>query len=316
MRWSCNENVTAARAAFKRGVRRGRNAGRRKGVHSTRRRAPSGGAPDPTPGWIMRKTLITLAILATAPALEAQTAGSTYAPGAHRYRLTREARSSQEVMGQVQTGTVTTYEEFTLDLRPGERDTMRFTITIDSATRQSDMGAGEAPPAKGRRISGRVSARGRVHDFDRDSSGTDDLAAGYRNFLPQLPAQPLAMGMSWADTVRAPFNQGGIQGTTMTVIASRVLGDTTIGGQRAWRVERTGTLSMSGAGNQDGADLILSGAGTANGVSYIASNGVYLGASSTQDLSINVEVPAASMTIPIKQTSITRIERIGTPAGR
>ena len=262
-------------------------------------------------------TVALLAILGIAFTVEAQGTGTVYAPGAHRYRVTREARSSQEVMGNAQTNVVTTYEELTLDLRGGTRDTLRFSFTIDTASRQSDMpGAGETPPAKGRRISGRVSTRGLVHDFDRDSSGAEDISAGYRNFLPQLPARPLAAGMTWTDTMRTPFTQAGIQGTTMTIIASRVLGDTTVAGQKAWRVERRGTLSMSGTGNQDGTDLILSGAGTATGVSLIAQNGVYLGANSTQDLSINVEVPAASVTIPIKQTTVTRIERIGAPAGR
>ena len=274
--------------------------------------------PDPSASSLMSKTVIAIvALLAAAPALEAQGAGPAYATGAHRYRVTRESRSSQEMMGQVQTNNVATYEEFTLALRSVARDSMRFSITIDSASRRSDMpDAGETPPAKGRRLSGRVSPRGLVHDFDRDSSGAEDISSSYRNFLPHLPLQPLTAGLSWTDTVRTPFTQAGIQGTTMTIITSRVLGDTTIDGQKAWRVERIGALSMSGTGNQEGADLILSGAGTANGLSYIAQNGIYLGARSEQELSLKVEVPAASLTIPIKQTTVTKIERVGPAAGR
>lgn len=266
----------------------------------------------------MPKTLLAaLAILAVASVSEAQTTGATYPAGAHRYRVTRESRSSQEMMGNVQTSTITTYEEFTLDLRASGRDTMRFTFTIDSATRQSDMpGAGDAPPPKGHRLSGRISPRGVVHDFDRDSSGIDAVGTAYRNFLPHLPAQPLAAGLTWTDTVRTPVSQAGIQGTSMTIVASKVLGDTTIAGEKAWRIERSATLSMTGTGHQDGADLFLSGTGTANGVSLIAANGVYLGARAEQEISINVEVPAASMTIPIRQTTVTRVERIGAPASR
>ena len=309
------ENVTGPLPAFKRANHLGGTEG---AITEYIRRCRARGRVRLLPGWIMSKTVVAmLAILAAASAAEAQTAAAAYAPGVHRYRVTREARSSQEVMGTVQTGTVTTVEELTFDLRAAALDTMRFSFTIDSASRQSDMpGASEAPPAKGRRVSGRVSPRGLVIDFDPDSSGAEDISAGYRNFLPYLPAQPLAAGMAWADTVRTPFTQAGIQGMTMTIIASRVVGDTTIGGQKAWRLERTGTLSMSGTGNQDGADLILTGAGTATGVSHITAGGVYLGANSTQELSIKVEVPAASMTIPIKQTAVTRIERIGPAAGR
>ena len=268
----------------------------------------------------MFKSIATAFVLlsSTAAALDAQGASAAYAPGTHRYRVTREAKSTQEMMGQTQSGTITTFEEFTLDLRPGAKDTMRFSITIDSASRQSDLpGAGDAPPAKGRKVSGQISPRGVVHQFDRDTTASDDISAGYRTFLPHLPAGGITAGRTWTDTVRTPFNQGGIEGSTVTVIASRVLGDTTIGGEKAWRVERTGALSMSGTGNQNGADLILAGTGTANGVSYLATSGVYLGAASTQNLKISIEVPAASMTIPIDQTTVTKIERVaGAPPSR
>jgi len=267
---------------------------------------------------MFKTATLTFALLfAAASVAAAQAAASAYAPGSHRYRITREAKSTQEMMGQTQSGTVTTYEELTLDLRAAGRDSMRFSFTIDSTFRQSDLpGAGESGAAKGRKISGQLSARGMVHQFDKDSTGVADVSAGYRNFLPQLPAGGVKAGMMWSDTLQTPFSQGGIEGTTVTIIASRVLGDTTVGGQKAWRIERIGTLSMSGTGNQQGTDLILNGAGTANGVSYIGETGVYLGATSTQDLSITVEVPAASMTIPISQTTLTKVERIPAPAKR
>jgi hypothetical protein len=260
---------------------------------------------------MFKSTTLALALLsATAGALDAQGV-SGYAPGTHRYRVTREAKSTQEMMGQTQSGTISTFEEFTLDLRPGGRDTMRFSITIDTASRQSDLpGAGDPPPAKGRKVSGQISPRGVVQHLDKDTTSGADISAGYRTFLPHLPAAALTAGMTWTDTVRTPFNQGGIEGTTVTIIASRVLGDTTIGTEKAWRVERTGALSMSGTGNQNGADLILTGAGTAKGQSYLGTTGVYFGATSTQSLNISIQVPAASMTIPIDQTTVTKVERV------
>lgn len=263
----------------------------------------------------MSKLIAALVALLAASTLEAQDAAAGYAPGTHRYRVTREARSSQEVAGTVQSGTVTTLEELTLDLRAAARDTLRFTVTIDSAARLSDMpGAGDTPPVKGRRISGRISSGGSFHDFDPESAADAEMASGYRSFLPRLPAQPLGPGLTWTDTVQTPLTQAGIQGTTRTIIVSRVVGDTIIAGRKAWRVERTGTLTMSGTGNQDGTDLILTGAGTATGISHIAAGGVYLGGTSNQELALTVEVPAASMRIPIRQTAVTRVERIG-PGG-
>ena len=263
----------------------------------------------------MSKLTAALVLLLAASTLEAQDATAGYAPGTHRYRVTREARSSQEVAGTVQSGIITTLEELTLDLRAAARDTLRFVFTIDSAARESDMpGAGEAPPAKGRRISGRISPRGSLHDFDAESAADADMASAYRSFLPRLPAEPLRLGLTWTDTVQTPLTQAGIRGTTRTIIVSRIVGDTTVAGQKAWRVERIGTLTMSGTGNQDGADLILTGAGTATGMSHIGAGGVYLGGTSNQELALTVEVPAASMKIPIRQTAVTKVERIG-PAG-
>ena len=256
-------------------------------------------------------------LLAVATAVAgAQAATNAYTTGVHRYRITREGRSSQEVMGQTQTGTTTTVEEFTLDLRPGGRDTLRFTYTIDSASQQANPPAAEPPMLKGRKISGQISARGLVHQFDKDTSGAEDISAGYRNFLPQIPATGLKVGATWADTLRTPFTQGGINGTTQSIIVSRVTGDTTIADQRAWRLERTGTLTMSGTGSQQGTDLVLAGSGSATGASWISTTGVYLGASSTQTLELTVQVPMANLTIPIKQTTVTKIERLPAPASR
>ena len=259
---------------------------------------------------LVRLTL--LLFLAQAPALAAQVGPSAYAPGTHRYRVTRESKSSQEVMGQVQASAVRTFEEVTLELRAGSRDTMRFVFTLDSASREADIpSAAETVPAKGRPVSGQLSARGVVRQFDTDASPGEDLTAAYRNFLPLLPAGGVKAGMTWTDTLETPFKQSGIEGSTRTIIASRVLGDTTIGGQTAWRIERTGTLGMKGTGMQSGAELVLTGSGSANGVSWVGMNGVYHGARSTQELKLTIEVPAATLTIPISQTTVTRIDRIG-----
>ncbi len=269
--------------------------------------------------------LIALVALTTAEVIDAQVPDSvraaagaqvSYSPGTHRYRVTTKLEQRQEAMGETQENRTTSVEELTLDLTRASTDTLRFTFTVDSISLQSTVpGAGDGTGLKGRRVSGRVSPRGVIHGFDADSTGLD-LSPGYRNFFVRVPAGALAQGRSWTDTVRVTLDQGGLDGTAVTITESRVVGDTTVAGQKAWRVDRSATIAMSGIGNQGGTDIVLEGVGTARGTAYLGVNGVYLGATASQQLDMKVQMPAASMTIPITQTSTTTVEWLGAGAGR
>jgi hypothetical protein len=128
----------------------------------------------------------------------------------------------------------------------------------------------------------------------------------FRYFLPRVPAGALRVGAAWADTVRQPFSSQGITGTSTLVVASRVVGDTAIGGRPAWRVARTGEVTMSGTGMQRETELALEGTGRLTGESWLDGRGIYLGAEESQTMDMRVEAPKLRLTIPISQRITSR----------
>ena len=70
--------------------------------------------------------------------------------------------------------------------------------------------------------------------------------------------------------------------STQKIVNSKVTGDTTVAGQHAWRVERSGSIELHGQGSEGGKVLRVSGDGTIRGVQYIGVGGVYLGSKVTQ----------------------------------
>jgi hypothetical protein len=272
--------------------------------------------------------------LSLAAAAVALAAGSTvaaaqsfaYKPGTQRYRLDQTVETTQTVQGMTQNAESRTAQFFSLDLA-AQGDGLGVTYVIDSvavippadaspmqaqATAQAEAAA---KTLKGRKIVGTVSPLGRVSrlaDADSTAAGGEQLAAGFRAFLVAFPTAAVKTGMTWTDTVTNNFrNMGGIDGTTTTVITYTVAGDTTVHGQKAWRVQQEGTLTMSGMGAAQGTDVAMSGTGTIAGVVLVGQSGVLLGADTQQSQNLTVEVPAANMSIPIMNKVTTKIQHVG-----
>ena len=76
---------------------------------------------------------------------------------------------------------------------------------------------------------------------------------------------------------------------TSTITVSKVIGDTTVAGQPAWRVHRTSTLLIAGTQAQSNQQISMDGTGTGEAMYYIGTNGVYLGSTSTQTMKETVK---------------------------
>jgi hypothetical protein len=277
----------------------------------------------------MSKPFLAAAIALAAASSAASAQSFAYKPGAQSYRVDQTLAASQTVQGMTQSSEATTAQFVSVQLAPGSGG-MGVTFVIDSVVVMPPSGETAASPAqaavhakavddakavKGRKLVGVMTPLGRVQELavtDTVVPNALQLANGFKAFLVPFPNASIKTGMTWTDTTTNEFkNMSGIDGTTKTVVNYTVTGDTTVNGQRAWRVAQKGTIAMNGAGVASGTDVTLSGTGTMAGTLVVGQNGVYLGGTMEQEQSLSVEVPAASMTIPITNKVTTRIQPIG-----
>ena len=279
----------------------------------------------------MSKPHLAAAAVALAAASSAASAQSfAYKPGAQHYRVDQTVATMQTVQGMTQNATATTAQFVSMELGAPGAEGLGVTFIIDSVVVvPADSGAPASPAQaqaqaqaedaakslKGRKLAGVVSPLGRIQKLavvDTVVPNAQQLANGFKAFLVPFPSGAVKEGMTWTDTTTNEFkNMSGMDGTTKGIMTYTVVGDTTVNGQRAWRVEQKGTLTMNGAGAAQGTDVSLAGTGEMSGRAIVGQDGVYLGGTMEQTQSLTVEVPAASMTIPITNKVTTRIQHAG-----
>ncbi|MFN2400203.1 MAG: hypothetical protein ABR543_16435 [Gemmatimonadaceae bacterium] len=264
----------------------------------------------------MRTTFFALSALlvgAFQSTLSAQKTFS-YTPGKNTYRHSEVRKTTQEVMGQKQEIDITTSQQVSLALTPKTGDSLAFVFTVDSAVMTASNPQAQRDLSKlvGTTVNGVMSKLGKA--YTAVSSLTDaegqNLAQGLKHFLVTFPENP-KVGSTWVDTVTVKPVVEGLDITTVVVTTSKILGDTTVGGEKALRVEHNATLTTTGSGSQGGQALVFDGTGTTSGMTYVSKKGVYLGSSSTQNQAMTITVPAAGMTIPMTTAVTSKVERLG-----
>jgi hypothetical protein len=257
--------------------------------------------------------LAAVALLACASTLSAQ-AKPMYAPGVHRYHVTTVTSRSQ-----IQGGgrapfdfSVTTDQWIAVELAPSKGDTMHMTVTVDSVKVSSDLDAPkpDVDKLRGVKVTGSVSPQGRTYAFSPPAQASADirnLYAGFSRFLMPLGAAPLAKGAAWADTAVEHQRRAGFDITSTEINSYRVTGDTTVGGQHAWRVERTMRVAQHGEGKEGGQPITLTGTVTSTGARFMSDQGVLLGGESTQRSELQTHMNE-SEGAPIDQTIKSTIE--------
>ena len=241
-----------------------------------------------------------------------------YTPSVQRYRLHSTVERTQEQNGQKTSGVITNEQQVTLSLlAPGakktltDKDSLNFAVTLDSVTMSSNL-AVQLPDVsvmQGTKVSGVMLPSGKVLSFKSDTKATDgvdreSIVSSMAHFLLTLPTTAGA-GATWTDTANTNFSKVGNTLKTSTISVSKVIGDTTVAGQQAWRVHRTSTLIISGTQQQDSQQITMDGTGTGEAMYYIGTNGVYLGSTSTQAMKETVK--AAGIVIPVTQTATSTV---------
>lgn len=262
----------------------------------------------------MKLTTFLAAVVLAAVATSAQAQDLSYVPGEFKYRLATQLHQKQEMMGQTQEAHREASQFITLKLDRQAGDALGFSITVDST--RTDSSTGPMPPTEsrmvGKTVTGTVSPRGRVLTFSApaDSAVSEAEFRSLRAFFIRLPDRN-TRGASVIDTLADTIQSQGLEIKQFVVMTSTVAGDTTIDGKKAIVLERNGTLTMSGDGEQGGQELVLDGSGTVTGKVFVGADGGLLGGQIRNDAQMNVAVPAANLTIPITQTSTSIINRIG-----
>lgn len=236
-----------------------------------------------------------------------------YAPGAARYHLISVITRSQEQGGQRAEFKITNEQQVSVTLSEHGKDTLDFAYTLDSSRVVSN------PPVQlpdvsklvGTSVKGSMSSHGKVYALTSSAADSDadarNLVEGMSKFLLPFP-EDAAVGSSWTDTTVNSVASEGNKLDMSAITTSRVVGDTTYRGQKAWRVERTSVLSLQGKQSQSGQELQVEGEGTGNGMYYLSATGTYLGSSATQRMNMRITIPSTGETVPVTQAVTSTVE--------
>jgi hypothetical protein len=259
---------------------------------------------------LIRQPCLALVLL-TAIGAVGQAQDFAYSPGTAHYRLTVKSTGVSEVQGTKREVGMDAEQRMTLTLIPRGRDTLALSITLDSAHIVAPMiGTVDASAAVGMQVNAVLSSLGRVYSRElpnlRGREAFTLVAEEMARFLPILPAM-LRVGLTWSDTLSEPVNQMGIAISRTRITSFRVLGDTVIDGERAWRVQRNAQTTMTGTGTAMGTPMSYEGASVGTGTLFLSQGGRYLGADLQEEVKSKVTLAAMKQEILGTQTQTTTV---------
>lgn len=256
---------------------------------------------------VLLATLI-LPIAAGAQAFE-------YATGTSQYRITSKTHASQDAMGNKNEFDTSNDQLLTVAVERQSKDTLSVTITIDSLSAVGPMGM--TPPGLDKLIGLKVTSKIAPHGVVYSTAGPadDSIPMGAQitdemsRFLPRIRGK-LATGATWTDTTSGKVSQGGVDVNNRTVAKFTVAGDTTIGEQRAWKLVRESTTSLSGSGTSQGQPVTLEGTSSGKATLLLSQGGVFLGGLKEDQALIKIVLAANGMEIGVTQTANTKMEKV------
>ncbi|CAN5741369.1 hypothetical protein BH11GEM1_BH11GEM1_17930 [soil metagenome] len=253
--------------------------------------------------------LLLAAPLAAAPLM----AQSEYAAGTTRYRVTTDAKGTQtSPMGNASFD-LGLKEQLTVSVMKHARDTVMATIKVDSiAMKSTGAPAPDLSKVTGMQFVTLMSPTGKFYS-SKAPEGMDpalgQITDGIGRFLPSFRVG-VANGMTWSDTTSGKVSQQGMDMDRTSVSTFKVNGDTTIAGEKAFRIERRTATKAAGSGMMQGTPMTMETTGTGTGAYYLTPKGVYLGAQSSDEVNTKVTVLAQNIEIAIKQQVHTTVEAI------
>jgi hypothetical protein len=266
------------------------------------------------PAMTLRLTLLPAALLSLAPLVAAplRAQGVEYAAGTTRYRLSTLTKGSQSSPMGSQDFQIDARQQLTVNIAKQARDTMVATVTLDSLSVKSAQGAPDLSKLLGSKFVSYISPTGRVYST-KSLGGTDPMLAqvteNVARFLPTY-RRDMKAGMTWADTTTGKVTQQGLEVDRTIVANYKVVGDTTVEGEQAFKIERASTVKAAGSGSAQGTPVSLESDTKSNAVFFMTPRGRYLGGRQNDDIAVKITILAQGAEITIKQLAESRIEAI------
>ncbi|MBW3661033.1 MAG: hypothetical protein KY397_05295 [Gemmatimonadetes bacterium] len=238
----------------------------------------------------------------------------------HRYVRSQEDHVVQTVNGQEQVSDIESYWRFATTVESSEGEDVTISVVHDSISVVSP--AAQQPldfaGLYGVPLRIRMTDRGEVEEVVLPDSlpeglGRVDLRTAYGSFYPVLPAEEVQPGFTWADSTEVRTTQNGMDVTVMRINTYTVAGSETAEGREAVRVDFEAAFDIAGSGNQQGAEISLSGTGRGSGRFFIAPEpGLYLGGEEDTEMAMDAFVSAGeqNLLIPIAQTRSETVDLV------
>ena len=259
---------------------------------------------------IVRLALLSSARFAFALPVGAQ--GVEYADGTTRYRVLTTTTGSQTTPLGSSKFELGVQQQITLNLARQAKDTLLATVTLDSISLTGAAAIADVSTLRGAKFISLVSPTGRVYSTKAPSSSdpvASQLAEGIARLLPAYHPN-LKQGATWADTSSGKVTQQGMELDRTVVSNFTVEGDTTIDGVHAFKVARGTSVKAAGSGTPQGTPVSMESSSTSNGAFYVSTTGVFLGATSVDDVNLKLKILAQGAEISLKQNAQTRVEPI------
>jgi hypothetical protein len=241
--------------------------------------------------------------------------GFEYAPTTAQYRITSKTKGAQEAMGQKQEFESSNNQLLSVTVARAAKDTLAVTLVIDSLNAVGPMGI--VPPGidklVGMKVAAKLAPYGAVYSavgptddsIPQGTQVTDEMS----RFLPRIRAK-LAPGATWTDTTTGKLKQGGIDVDRRTISTFVVVGDTTVGSEKAWKIARETATSLSGSGTNQGQSMTMEGTSNGKGTLLMSQKGVYFGSQTEDQATIKIVLPANGMEIGVNTTANTKVEKV------
>jgi hypothetical protein len=239
------------------------------------------------------------------------------------YTNTEEMAQVMEVMGQTVDAHTKGGGTFSFSAKGKKDQNLLLGVTIDdmSITITGPMGdqSPDMSTVKGKSFDMVVSPLGAEIDVSgaeaityQSANGTSNVAPGFKLFFPDLPGKPLKIGDTWPSSAAVDDTSGGMNIKMAFQYVNTLEGLETVDGMECARIKSDYTGTLSGTGNQQGMDMVLTGTGKGTDLWYFAvKEGIYLKATSDATYEISIAVSAAGMTIPMTQTRKGELKLVG-----